>query len=75
MERRNLVTPDDVGKRVSFQFELPNGYLSEAVGVFERWDRGAETYFVRKRDGVVVRVPARGVRFGKVVEAPTKESP
>ena len=68
MQRNNLVTSGDVGKRVSFQFELPNGYLSEAVGIFERWDDGAETYFVRKKDGSVVRVPARGVRFGKVVE-------
>jgi hypothetical protein len=67
VQRSNLVTPGDVGKRVTFQFELPNGYLSEAVGVFERWDAGAETYFVRKKDGSVVRVPARGVRFGKLV--------
>ena len=64
---QNLVTPDDLGRRVSFQFELPNGFVGEAVGVFERWDVGAETYFVRKKDGEVVRVPARGVRFGKVI--------
>jgi hypothetical protein len=68
VQRANLVTPDDVGKRVTFQFELPNGYVGEAVGVFERWDEGAETYFVRTKDGSVVRVPARGVRFGKLVE-------
>jgi hypothetical protein len=68
MAGRNLVTPDDLGKRVSFQFELPNGYLSEAVGMLERWDEDAETYFVRKKDGTEVRVPARGVRYGKVVE-------
>ena len=67
---RNLVTPDDLGSRVTFQFELPNGYLSEAVGVFERWDPAAETYFVRKKDGTEVRVPARGVRHGKVIPAP-----
>lgn len=67
MKGENHVTPADVGKRVSFQFELPNGYLSEAVGVFERWDEQAQTYFVRKKDGAEVRVPARGVRFGKVV--------
>jgi hypothetical protein len=70
MSARNLVTPADLGKRVSFQFELPNGFVGEAVGVFERWDQEAETYFVRKRDGEVARVPARGVRFGKVVDAP-----
>jgi hypothetical protein len=67
MKRENLVTPQDLGKRVSFQFELPNGYLSEAVGVLERWDEEAETYFVRKKDGSAVRVPVRGVLFGKVV--------
>ena len=52
---------------MSFQFELPNGYQSEVVGMLERWDDDAQTYFVRRRDGEVVRVPARGVRFGKVV--------
>jgi hypothetical protein len=68
MSKTNLVTPEDVGKRVSFQFELPNGFLGEALGIFERWDEDAQTYFVRKKDGSEVRVPARGVRFGKVVE-------
>ena len=63
----NLVTPEDLGSRVTFQFELPNGFTSEAVGVFERWDPDAETYFVRKKDGTEVRVPARGVRHGKVI--------
>ena len=62
------MTPSDLGRRVSFQFELPNGFLSEAVGIFERWDEAAETYFVRKKDGTEVRVPARGVRFGKIVQ-------
>ena len=70
MQRTNLVTPDDLGKRVTFQFELPNGYLGEAVGVFERWDAEAATYLVRTSDGSVVRVPARGVRFGKLVGPP-----
>lgn len=63
----NLVTPADVGSRVTFQFELPNGYTTEAVGVLERWDPAAETYFVRKKDGTEARVPARGVRHGKVI--------
>ena len=75
MSTTNLVTPADVGKRVTFQFELPNGYLSEAVGVFERCDEGAETYFVRRKTGEVVRVPARGVRLGKVVEAMPRVPP
>jgi hypothetical protein len=64
---RNLVRPEDVGKRVSFQYELPNGYVGEAVGVLEAWDEPANTYLVRNRKGEVVRVPALGVRFGKVI--------
>jgi hypothetical protein len=75
MKTANLVTPADVGKRVTFQFELPNGFLSEVVGVFERYDEGAETYFVRRTTGEVVRVPARGVRFGKLVEAAKPRGP
>jgi hypothetical protein len=72
----NLVTPDDLGKRVTFQFELPNGYLGEAVGVFERWDEEAQTYFVRKKDGSEVRVPRRGVIHGKVIpDAPPARRP
>ena len=67
MSVQNPVTPADVGKRVSFQFELPNGFLGEVVGVLEYYDDGAETYVVRKRDGDLARVPLRGVRFGKVV--------
>ena len=68
MKGQNLVTPGDVGKRVSFQFELPNGFLGEAVGVLEYYDGGAETYMVRRKDGELARVPLRGVRYGKVVE-------
>jgi hypothetical protein len=67
MKGENTVAPGDVGRRVSFQFELPNGYLSEVVGIFERWDPGAQTYFVRKKDGTEVRVPERGVIHGKLV--------
>jgi hypothetical protein len=63
----NHVSPSDVGKRVSFQFELPNGYVGEAVGVLEYYDEGAETFMVRRKDGRLARVPVRGVRFGKVV--------
>jgi hypothetical protein len=64
---QNLVTPGDAGKRVSFQFELPNGYIGEAVGLLESYDEEAETYLVRTKDGELARVPRRGVRFGKVV--------
>jgi hypothetical protein len=67
MPGRNLVSGDDVGKRVSFQFELPNGFIGEAVGVFEYYDTAAETYVIRTGRGELARVPRRGVRFGKVV--------
>ncbi|MFM8944344.1 MAG: hypothetical protein ACKOI0_03745 [Actinomycetota bacterium] len=68
MERVNLVTPAHVGARVSFQYELPNGFLSEVVGILASWDEGAATYVVRRKDGTIAHVPLRGVRFGKVVE-------
>jgi hypothetical protein len=64
---QNLVQPSDIGKRVSFQFELPNGYMSEVVGTLEWYDAPAATYVVRRKDGELARVPTRGVRFGKVV--------
>jgi hypothetical protein len=64
---QNLVQPSDVGKRVSFQFELPNGFMGEVVGTLEWYDAPAATYVVRRKDGELARVPTRGVRFGKVV--------
>jgi hypothetical protein len=64
---QNFVTPEDVGKRVSFQFEQPNGFLGEAVGTLEDYDRAPQTYLVRRRNDEVVRVPAIRVRFGRVV--------
>lgn len=67
MQRRNQVTPDHVGQRVSFQWELPNGYVSEVVGVLKWYDKAAETFVVEDRQGRLVRVPARGVRHGKPV--------
>jgi hypothetical protein len=38
------------------------------VGLFEFYDHEAATYLVRRKDGTVARVPARDVRFGKVIE-------
>jgi len=67
MKGPNLVSPDDIGARVSFQFELPKGYVGEAVGTLEAYDEAAEKYLVRTKDGELARVPRRGVRFGKVV--------
>jgi hypothetical protein len=67
MKPPNQVSPDDIGTRVSFQFELPNGYVGEVVGILVAYDGAAETYLVRRKDGELARVPRRGVRFGKVV--------
>jgi hypothetical protein len=67
MNPNNQVTAADTGKRVSFQFELPNGFTSEVVGTLEFFDEGAATYMVRRKDGGLARVPLRGVKFGKVV--------
>ena len=64
---QNSVSEKDRGRRVTFQFELPNGYVGEAVGVLEEWDEAANTYLVRKKDGGLVRVPALGVKFGRVI--------
>ena len=68
MNERSLVSTSDVGKRVSFQFVLPNGHAREVVGVLECWDAEAATFMVRGKDAVVVRVPLRDVRFGKIVQ-------
>ena len=69
MNGQNLVSSDDLRKRVSFQFELPNGFVGEAVGILEAYDHPAETYLVRTKTGELARVPKRGVRFGKVVSS------
>lgn len=75
MKSQNLVTPEDLGKRVSFQFELPNGYVGEALGILESYDHPAETYLVRTRSGELARVPRRGVRFGKIVSGRPADQP
>jgi hypothetical protein len=63
----NAVATTDVGARVSFQYELPNGFITEVVGTFEYYDADAETYLVRTKSGELARVPLRGVLHGKVV--------
>jgi hypothetical protein len=67
MRGKNAVTPEDVGRRVTFQYELPNGYVNEVVGILKWYDEAAQTYVVEDRDARLVRVPARGVRHGKLV--------
>lgn len=63
----NLVTPEHAGKRVTFQYELPNGYVGEVVGILKWFDESAHTYVVEDKDGKLVRVPEKGVRHGKPV--------
>lgn len=67
MQRRNQVTAEHAGKRVTFQYELPNGYVNEVVGILRWFDEAARTYVVEDRDGKLVRVPEKGVRHGKPV--------
>jgi hypothetical protein len=67
MPARNLVTTEHVGQRVTFQYELPNGYVSEVVGVLKWFDQAAQTFVVEDKNGRLVRVPAKGVRHGKPV--------
>ena len=58
-DRQELRHPHDLGKRVSFRVRAPERLRRRGGGVLERWDENAETYFVRKKDGTEVRVPAR----------------
>lgn len=67
MRGKNLVRPDHVGQRVTFQYELPNGYVSEVVGTLEWFDKAASTFVVKDKEGRLVRVPEKGVRHGKPV--------
>ncbi len=65
---QNFVTPQHLGRRVSFQWELPNGYPQEAVGILELYDAAADAYVVKNKAGDLVRIPRRDVRYGKVVD-------
>ena len=67
MRQQNFVTPDHVGKRVTFQYELPNGFVSEVVGMLRWFDRAASTFVVEDRKGRLVRVPQKGVRASRLV--------
>ncbi len=67
MKGKSTVTPEHVGRRVTFQYELPNGYLSEVVGILKWFDEAAQTFVVEDRKGRLNRVPAKGVRHSKVV--------
>lgn len=64
---RRQVTPAHAGRRVSFQYELPNGWVGEVVGTLEWFDQAADTFVVKDKHDRLHRVPARGVRYSKVV--------
>jgi hypothetical protein len=64
------VTPAHVGRRVSFQYELPNGWIGEVVGELKWFDAAAATFVVKDRHDRLHRVPAKGVRYSKVVPQP-----
>ena len=64
---QNKVSPTDTGRRVSFQYILPNGHANEVVGTFEYFDEGANAYMVRDRSGEMQRVNMRDVRAGRIV--------
>jgi hypothetical protein len=64
---KSTVTPEHVGHRVSFQYELPNGYLGEVVGILKWFDEAAQTFVVEDRHGKLARVPLKGIRHSKVV--------
>lgn len=70
MKGRSEVTPEHVGRRVSFQYELPNGYVSEVVGQLEWYDEAAATFMVKGRGEQLVRVPMKGVRHSRLVPDP-----
>lgn len=67
MAARKEVTPAHTGRRVSFQYELPNGYVSEVVGTLEWFDEAATTFMVKNKHGELIRVPEKGVRYSRVV--------
>jgi hypothetical protein len=67
VKEKNAVTPEHVGRRVTFQYELPNGYLSEVVGILKWFDEAAQTFLVEDRHGKLARVPLKGIHHGKIV--------
>lgn len=67
MKAKSTVTPEHVGRRVTFQYELPNGYVGEVVGILKWFDEAAQTFMVEDRHGKLARVPLKGIRAGKVV--------
>ncbi|CAA9317242.1 MAG: hypothetical protein AVDCRST_MAG16-555 [uncultured Frankineae bacterium] len=59
---------DDVGQRVVLRRRLPDGRLSDLLGVLSRWDD--ETVAVRSRTGDETVVPRADVVAGKRIPPP-----
>jgi hypothetical protein len=58
------VSAGDVGRRVSLRRRLPDGTLTDVVGILEDWSAGEVT--VRRRDGSPVTFPAASLVAGKI---------
>jgi ribosomal protein S18 acetylase RimI-like enzyme len=59
------VRPADVGSRVALRLRLPEGGMTDVLGVLEDWDAGVLR--VRRRDGTVTEVPAEALVAGKLI--------
>lgn len=71
---RALVTPDDVGRRVTLRVRLPDGMFSDIVGVLESWEHGIAV--VRRRDETVTEVITNDIAASKVVpQEPPRRPP
>ena len=60
--------PDDVGARVVLRRRLPDGRLTDVLGVVERWADGVVA--VRSRVGTVVEVPEADLVLAKCIPDP-----
>ena len=67
LRSNHTITPALVGRRITLQYELPNGFVSEVVGELKWYDKAADTYMVEDRHGTLHRVPAKGIRHGRAV--------
>ena len=62
------IGPDQVGRRVTMRFSLPDGRASEAVGVLLEWppDSSGELV-VENRRGELIRVPVAAITAARVI--------
>jgi GNAT superfamily N-acetyltransferase len=57
------ISPQDVGARVSVRRGLPDGRMTDAVGMLLRWSSG--TLAVARKDGTVTVIPEKSLLAGK----------